>query len=433
MATITRSRRRKSPLPAPTDPVDSARAAGLRYVNDSGPGLTRKRSGKGYAYFDADGKKVRDGATLKRIKALVIPPAWSDVWIAPHPEGHIQATGRDAKGRKQYRYHPRWRCVRDETKYGRMMAFGQTLPRIRTRVEADLNRPGLPREKVLATVVRLLETTLIRVGNEEYARVNRSFGLTTMLDRHVDVSKKAVRFGFRGKSGVHHTIDLNDCRLARVVKRCRDLPGQELFQYLDDDGVTHAVDSADVNDYLRAITGADFTAKDFRTWAGTVLAALALREFEAFDTQTQAKKNVVRAIEAVAERLGNTPTVCRKCYVHPEIIDAYLDGSMLETLKQVAEQEMAESLADLPPEEAAVLALLQQRLAQGGPRVGHRTAPGAPSGPRRRAGRGRSGRASRTAGDPGRGRTRRPGRGTGKRPARPSREARGSRGDRPGR
>ncbi len=364
MVMISRPRRRKPTEPAPTDPVGSAHSAGLRYVNDSKPGLTRKRSGKGFTYLDADGAKVKDKETLTRIGALVIPPAWTDVWISPHPQGHIQATGRDAKGRKQYRYHPRWRGVRDETKYGRMMAFGRSLPRIRARVEADLNRPGLPREKVLATVVRLLETTLIRVGNEEYARANRSFGLTTMLDRHVAVSKKAVRFGFRGKSGVEHTIDLNDPRLARVVKRCRDLPGHELFQYLDHDGDHRAVDSADVNAYLREVAGDEFTAKDFRTWAGTVLAALALREFEAFDSQTQAKKNVVRAIEHVSGRLGNTPTVCRKCYVHPEIINAYLDGSMLDTLKQIAEQEISQTLSELPPEEAAVLTLLQQRLAQ---------------------------------------------------------------------
>jgi DNA topoisomerase-1 len=245
-----------------------------------------------------------------------------------------------------------------------MMAFGAALPRIRRRVEEDLARPGLPREKVLATVVRLLETTLIRVGNEEYARANGSFGLTTMRDRHVALRGGTVTFAFRGKSGIRHTIDLDDPKLARIVRRCRDLPGQELFQYLDDDGNRQSVDSEDVNTYLREVAGEEFTAKDFRTWAGTVLAALALREFEAFDSQTQAKKNVVRAIETVAERLGNTPTVCRKCYVHPEIIDAYLDGSMLETLKQRAEQEIADTLGELRPEEAAVLGLLQQRLAR---------------------------------------------------------------------
>lgn len=362
MATLTRTARRKRP--EPVDPVGSARAAGLRYISDRMPGITRKKVGKGFAYVDPDGYKVRDDAILRRITSLVIPPAWTEVWISVLPNAHLQATGRDAKGRKQYRYHPRWRSVRDESKYGRMMAFGAALPKIRKRVDTDLERSDLPREKVLAIVVRLLETTLIRVGNEEYARVNRSFGLTTMRDRHVAVSDRSVRFGFTGKSGVKHSIDLSDRRLAKVVKRCRDLPGQELFQYVDDAGERHTIGSADVNDYLREVAGEEFTAKDFRTWAGTVLAALALREFETFDSQTQAKKNVVRAIESVSERLGNTPTVCRKCYVHPEIINAYLDGSMLETLKQIAEQEMTETLHALRPEEAAVLALLRQRLAQ---------------------------------------------------------------------
>jgi DNA topoisomerase-1 len=363
MNTTTRPRRKPQPALRP-DPLASAKAAGLRYVSDAKPGIRRKRSGKGFVYLDPDGRPIHDPEVLARIKALVIPPAWSDVWIAPHPNGHIQATGRDDRGRKQYRYHPRWRCVRDASKYGRMMAFGQALPRIRKRVEGDLARPGLPKEKVLATVVRLLETTLIRVGNEEYARANRSFGLTTMRDRHVAIGEGTIRFGFRGKSGIWHTIDLNDRRLARVVRRCRDLPGQELFQYLDEAGEPRTIDSEDVNAYLHAIAGEDFTAKDFRTWAGTVLAALALREFEAFDSKTQAKKNVVRAIEAVAERLGNTPTVCRKCYVHPEIINTYLDGSMLETLKQIADQEMSDNLHDLRPVEAAVLGLLQQRLSR---------------------------------------------------------------------
>jgi DNA topoisomerase-1 len=366
MTTATRPRRSVAPEPVP-EPIESAKAAGLRYVSDRRRGIGRKRVGKCFVYISVDGKRLRAPAELKRIAALAIPPAWTDVWIAPTPLGHIQATGRDARGRKQYRYHPRWRAVRDETKYGRMMTFAALLPRIRRRVDKDLARPGLSREKVLATVVRLLETTLIRVGNEEYARVNGSFGLTTMRDRHVEVGRSAVRFGFRGKSGIRHTIDLNDRRLAKVVKRCRDLPGQELFQYLDDDGHPRSVDSADVNDYLREVSGEDFTAKDFRTWAGTVLAALALREFEAFDSKTQAKKNVVRAIEAVAERLGNTPTVCRKCYVHPEVIESYMDGTMLETLKQIAEQEMAETLGELRPEEAAVLGLLQQRLARAVP------------------------------------------------------------------
>ncbi len=347
-----------------TDPVESAKAAGLRYVTDLGPGIRRKRAGRGWSYVGRDGKPIRDPATLARIKALGIPPAYTDVWICPNPNGHILATGRDARGRKQYRYHPRWREVRDETKYGRMMAFGAALPAIRERTNRDLTRPGLPREKVLATVVRLLESTLIRVGNEEYARTNESFGLTTMRDEHVDIEGTTVRFTFRGKSGKEHSIDVRDRRLAAVVKRCQDMPGQELFQYVDDAGSRQTIDSGDVNDYLREITGQDFTAKDFRTWAGTVLAAQALREFEAFDSETQAKRNVVRAIEAVSERLGNTKAVCRKCYVHPAVLDAYLDGSLAHTLRERVEAELEEKLSRLKAEEAAVLAFLRQRLAQ---------------------------------------------------------------------
>ena len=345
-------------------PEASARSAGLRYVSDETPGIGRKPTSKGVSYRDASGQPIRDPDTLGRIKALAIPPAWTDVWICPRADGHLQATGRDVRGRKQYRYHPRWRAVRDETKFERMMAFADALPVIRAKVDADLSRPGLPREKVLGAVVRLLETTLIRVGNDEYAKSNHSFGLTTMLDRHVKVGKTSVRFGFKGKSGVRHDIGLDDPRLARIVARCRDLPGQELFQYLDDDGTRHDVTSDDVNLYLREAAGREFTAKDFRTWAGTVLAAMALREFEAFDSEAQAKKNVLRAIEGVAGRLGNTPTVCRKCYIHPEVIESYLDGSMLQTLKQRAEAEIGAKLATLRPEEAAVLALLQQRLAR---------------------------------------------------------------------
>jgi DNA topoisomerase I len=346
------------------DPVESAKAAGLRYVSDRRPGLRREPDGEGFRYLDKDGQPITDEETLRRIKALAIPPAWTDVWICPNPRGHLQATGRDARGRKQYRYHPRWRQVRDENKYDRMMAFGRALPQIRAQVEADLARPGLPREKVLATVVRLLETTLIRVGNEEYARANRSFGLTTLRTRHVSVNGARVEFKFRGKSGIKHNIGVDDRRLARIVKRCQSLPGQELFQYLDDEGQPQTIDSEDVNDYLHSITGQDFTAKDFRTWAGTVLAAVALRAFESFDSATQAKKNVVQAIESVATRLGNTPTICRKCYVHPAIIESYVDGTLAETLKQRAEQELEAALPELPAEEAAVLALLQQRLSQ---------------------------------------------------------------------
>lgn len=344
------------------DPVTTAKLAGLRYVTDDRPGIRREKVGDEFKYFGVNGQEITDPNTLQRIKALGIPPAYTDVWICPIANGHLQATGRDARGRKQYRYHPRWREVRDETKYERMLAFGEALPIIRERVEQDMKKPGLSREKVLATVVRLLETTLIRVGNQEYARDNKSFGLTTMRDRHVKIESSTIKFHFRGKSGKEHTITLKDRRLANIVKKCRDIPGYELFQYIDENGQRQTIDSADVNDYLREITGQDFTAKDFRTWAGTVLAALALQEFENFDSQTQAKKNVVQAIKAVSERLGNTPSICRKCYIHPAVIDSYLEGTMLESLKQRTEEEMKESLNKLPPEEAAVLAFLQQRL-----------------------------------------------------------------------
>ena len=329
------------------------------------PGIRRKRAGKGFSYTAPEGRPLlRNSADFHRIRSLAIPPAWTDVWISPAANSHIQATGRDAKGRKQYRYHPRWREVRDENKYGRMLAFGRALPRIRRRVRRDLSLLGLPRQKVLATVVRLLEITLIRVGNEEYARSNNSFGLTTMRDRHVSVNGSNIRFQFAGKSGKMHAVDLNNQRLARVVKRSRDLPGYQLFQYLDEKGNRQSIDAADVNEYLGSISAEDFTAKDFRTWAGTVLAAYALRELESFDSDAQAKKNIVQAVESVAERLGNTTAICRSCYVHPEIIDAYLDGSLVETLKARAESELTASLPGLRTEEAAVLALLQQRLSR---------------------------------------------------------------------
>jgi DNA topoisomerase-1 len=347
---------------AVVDPVASAKAARLHYVNDHDPGIRRVRAGKGFRYVRPDRRPVRDRGDLRRIKALAIPPAWTDVWICPDPDGHIQATGKDDRGRKQYRYHPRWRQVRDEAKYERTIAFGLALPGIRKRTEKDLARPGLPREKVLAAVVRLLETTLIRVGNEEYARENGSFGLTTMRDRHARIEGGTVAFSFRGKSGVRHTVELNDRRLAHIVKRCQDVPGQELFQYVDENGEHHTIDSADVSDYLRRVAGQEFTAKDFRTWAGTVLAARALQEFAAFDTKAEAKRNVVEAIERVAKRLGNTKTICRKCYVHPAVIEAYLDGSLAQGLSRRVEEELTESLSELPPEEAAVLAFLQERL-----------------------------------------------------------------------
>lgn len=345
------------------DPKASARQAGLRYVTDATPGIRRIRAGRGFRYEWPDGSRLEDAEHLARIRALAIPPAWTDVWIAAAANAHLQATGRDGRGRKQYRYHARWREVRDATKYDRMVAFGEALPRIRARVEADLGKPGLPREKVLATVVRLLEDTLIRVGNEEYARENRSFGLTTMRDQHVNVRGSEIRFHFRGKSGRVHEVGIRDRRLARIVKRCQDIPGYELFQYLDDDGERRTIDSADVNEYLRDVSGENFTAKDFRTWSGTVAAAIALREFESFDSETQAKRNVVAAIESVASQLGNTPAVCRKCYVHPAVIESYLDGQTVAALKRRARARMETSLHELKPAEAAVLALLRRRLA----------------------------------------------------------------------
>jgi DNA topoisomerase I len=342
--------------------AQAAKSVGLRYVSDDGPGIRRVKKGNGFRYVDPNGKMISDDEQLRRIKSLVIPPAWTGVWICPSPDGHLQATGRDARGRKQHRYHRRWRDVRDDAKFNRMALFARTLPKIRRRVEKDLRRSGLPREKVLATVVRLLEMSLIRVGNDEYAKNNNSFGLTTMRDRHVQVSRSKLRFRFRGKGGKEHAIDIEDRRLAGIVKRCQELPGQELFQYIDDNGERQDVGSADVNDYLREITGEDFTAKDFRTWAGTVIAAVALQEFKQFDSQTEAKKNIVRAIEHVSKRLGNTPAVCRKCYIHPAILDAYLNRTMLKTARQTAEKTLARGLRGLRPEEAAVLALFQQQL-----------------------------------------------------------------------
>jgi DNA topoisomerase-1 len=343
------------PAPA-TDPVQSAKDAGLRYVSDESPGVRRVRSGGGFRYVGPNGRPVRDEQTLARIRALAIPPAWADVWICPLANGHLQATGRDARGRKQYRYHARWREVRDGTKYDRMISFGQALPLIRARTEEHLGLPGLPREKVLAAVVRLLELTHIRVGNDEYARMNQSFGLTTLRDRHAAIEGSTVSFSFRGKSGVKHAIELTDRRLARVVRHCQELPGQELFQYVGDDGRVYDVGSDDVNDYLRENTGQDFTAKDFRTWAGTVLAACELSAAEAAGSKREAQRQVVEAVTAVAERLGNTVAVCRKCYIHPAVFDAYLAGRLSGVRLTVTAQ--VSMTLDLRPEEAAVMALL---------------------------------------------------------------------------
>jgi DNA topoisomerase-1 len=358
----------KKTAPPADDAVLSAKTAGLRYVTDTSPGIRRIVKGTGFSYTAPHGKVIHDTAILKRIKPLAIPPAWTEVWICPDAEGHLQATGRDAKGRKQYRYHERWRQVRDDTKYDRMLAFGRLLPRIRKRVAKDLALSGLPREKILATVIKLLETTLIRVGNEEYARTNDSFGLTTMRDRHVKVNGAAVRFEFRGKSGILHAVDLTDRRIARIVKQSRDLPGYELFQYIDEEGARRSIDSSDVNAYLQQIAGQEFTAKDFRTWAGTVLAARALDECQPFGSNTEAKRNVVAAIESVAKRLGNTKAICRKCYVHPEIINAYLDGSLAGLLRRRVSHELARAGRDLPRDELAVLACLHIRLKGNGRR-----------------------------------------------------------------
>jgi DNA topoisomerase I len=345
----------------PTVAADSAEAAeeaGLRYVNDERRGYSRKAKGKEFEYFDTEGKPIRDEQRLLRIKRLAIPPAWKGVWICPSPNGHIQATGRDARGRKQYRYHDRWREVRDENKFDRLAQFAKALSNIRRRVAQDLKLPGLPRRKVLATIVRLLERTFIRIGNEEYARENKSFGLTTLKNRHVTVKGAQVRFRFRGKSGRQHDVDVADRRVAKVIAKCQDLPGQDLFQYLDECGEVQDVTSQDVNDYLRQIAGEDFTAKDFRTWGGTVLAAIALSKQEEFETKKQAKSNIKTAICAVAELLGNTPATCRKCYVHPVIVEAYLNRTRIAGLNGDGKGSKP---PDLRAAERAVLKFLRAR------------------------------------------------------------------------
>jgi DNA topoisomerase I len=340
--------------------AEAAHDAGLIYVSDEAPGIRRRRTGRGFSYSGPDGKTIADPKDLRRIKALAVPPAWTDVWICPSPRGHIQATGRDARGRKQYRYHRAWRETRDRTKYDRMIAFGDALPKTRKNVRDHLALPGLPREKVLATVVRLLDLTYIRVGNTRYAKDNGSFGLTTMRNRHVDVSGSTMRFEFRGKAGKLHTVDVRDPRAARVVKRCQEIPGQHLFQYLDESGERRPVDSEDVNQYLRECSGEDFTAKDFRTWAGTVLALLALRSVGPAKTEKEGRSNVAAAIETVAASLGNTVAVCRACYVHPAIIDAYLEGSLASVRRRRAKPNGTEPDDRLRPDEATLLAFLRK-------------------------------------------------------------------------
>jgi len=340
---------------------DRAALAGLRHSNDERPGITRRRSGRGFTYRDPEGRTIRDAETLERIRAIVIPPAWTDVWISPWPNGHLQATGRDARGRKQYRYHARYRARRDTAKFERLIAFARALPDIREQVDRDLARTGLPREKVLAAVVRLLELTLIRVGNDEYARLNQSFGLTTLRDRHATVEGTSITFRFRGKSGQQHEVGLRDRRLAGVVKRCRDLPGRELFQYVGPDGEPHDVASDDVNAYLGAIAPG-VTAKDFRTWAGTVLAWRALRALGKGSTDREKQRNVAAAIRSAADNLGNTAAVARQAYVHPAVVDAYLDGRIRSALVEAAEDADEPPGATEPDEERAVIALLRTRL-----------------------------------------------------------------------
>ena len=345
------------------DPKETAAAAGLRYVSDQSPGICRRRKGTTFIYYNNEGRQLRGPSEIKRIRSLAIPPAWERVWICPHASGHLQATGYDSKGRKQYKYHPNWRAVRDEVKFERLLSFAEVLPKIRNRVDEDIRRPELSREKVLATVVRLLELSLIRIGNEEYAKENNSFGLTTMRNRHAEIDGSTVRFRFRGKSGKQHTVEVSDRRVAKIVQKCQDLPGQHLFEYQDSNGDIASIASEDVNEYLHNITGQPFSAKDFRTWAGTVLAAIALTKIEEVDSQSIAKKNVVTAIEAVARLLGNTVAICRKCYIHPAIPTSYLNGTLAHNLQKKADSEIAEHLHDLKPEEAAVIAMLRQELA----------------------------------------------------------------------
>ena len=344
------------------DGLAAARAARLRHVTDDIPGITRRRAASGFDYRDPDGNLIRDFDILSRIKSVAIPPAWTAVWICPFPNGHIQATGRDARGRKQYRYHPRWRQTRDETKFDRMLMFSRVLPRIREHVDADLRRRGLPRERVLAAIVRLLELTLFRIGNSEYSKANNSFGLTTLRNRHAAVTGNTIRLAFRGKSGVWNESKVSDRQLARIVKSCRDLPGHQLFQYIGDGGERHTVGSSEVNDYLREISGEDITAKDFRTWAGTYLAAVALQELGPAVSRARPQVTLVRAVEQVAKHLGNTVAVCRKCYIHPAIFDGYLDGTLLQTLERRVKAYQSRNIDRMSAEEAAVTAFLRLRL-----------------------------------------------------------------------
>jgi DNA topoisomerase-1 len=346
---------------AEVDPREAADLAGLRYVSDDKPGIRRRRSGKGFVYLQRNGARLADGETIRRLKSLAVPPAWTEVWICPSADGHIQATGRDAKGRKQYRYHPAFRAVREGVKFEHMLAFADALPTIRARVAEHMAQRGLGREKVLATVVYLLENTLIRVGNDDYAKHNDSYGLTTLENRHVAIEGSEIRFQFTGKSGKQWSLKLRDRRVAKIVRACQELPGQDLLQYYDETGKLHAVTSGDVNSYLREVSGRDVTAKDFRTWAGTLMAAMALKEVALFETAAQAKRNLKAAIARVSASLGNTPTICRKCYVHPEVLNGYLERKLVLEIELAADGKLLDELAQLRPEENALLVLLRTR------------------------------------------------------------------------
>jgi DNA topoisomerase-1 len=361
-ASATSKRFRKSPRVAGSieGNAQSARSAGLVYVADRMPGIRRVPRGRGFIYLDSRGRRVTRRADLDRIARLAVPPAWKDVWICPNPRGHLQACGRDARGRKQYRYHASWRQIRDEVKYDQMLAFAVALPALRRQIARDLSAPGLPRRKVVAAVVVLLEKTLIRVGNDEYARDNNSYGLTTMRTRHVRVSKSTLRFRFTGKAGKTHDIAFNDQRLARIVRRCQDLPGHELFGYIDENGKAQDIGSGDVNAYLREVTGQEFTAKTFRTWAATVLAACALQDAPDQRSTAEAKRHIVKAVEAVAGLLGNTAAICKKSYVHPAILDAYVEGSLPRTRRKRRLKTVPAPLPDFHRMETAVLTCLQR-------------------------------------------------------------------------
>jgi DNA topoisomerase-1 len=347
------------------DSREAADLAGLRYVSDDKPGIRRRRSGKGFVYLRPNGARLTDDETIRRLKSLAVPPAWTEVWMCPSADGHIQATGRDAKGRKQYRYHPAFRAVREGVKFEHMLAFADALPTIRAKVAEHMAQRGLGREKVLATVVHLLENTLIRVGNDDYAKHNDSYGLTTLENRHVAVAGSEIRFQFTGKSGKQWSLKLRDRRVAKIVRACQELPGQELLQYYDESGKLHAVTSGDVNTYLREISGRDVTAKDFRTWAGTLMAAMALKEVVSFETTAQAKRNLKAAIARVSASLGNTPTICRKCYIHPQVLNGYLEGKLVLEIELASEDELLDELAQLRPEENALLVLLRTRASGG--------------------------------------------------------------------